>query len=202
MFWPTVRLPSDVDASRVFFYSDPHFDHANIIRYCSRPFPDTISMNRALLDNYHRAVSASRHPATVFFLGDMAFGRGSHSPKYWLEQLLCTGDTFYYVKGSHDHGIRPGSLVPSGVTVVDGLTLLFNDYKFYLTHDPTRFLPGGWHGGWVFHGHTHSTSIRDSSAIRNNSLCFCVEATGYKPVDFASVLEITNTTKEVPQSEH
>ena len=33
------------DGSRVFFTSNTHFNHANIIRFCNRPFKDVSHMN-------------------------------------------------------------------------------------------------------------------------------------------------------------
>ena len=44
------------DGSRVFFTSDTHFNHTNIIRYCDRPFRSTDEMNEKMIDNWNSAV--------------------------------------------------------------------------------------------------------------------------------------------------
>ena len=44
------------DGSRVFFTSDTHFNHTNIIRYCDRPFKSTDEMNEKLIGNWNSAV--------------------------------------------------------------------------------------------------------------------------------------------------
>lgn len=44
------------DGSRVFFTSDTHFNHANIIRYCQRPFKDPAEMNETLITNWNQTV--------------------------------------------------------------------------------------------------------------------------------------------------
>ena len=36
----------------LYFTSDHHFGHANIIGYCNRPFGDVEAMNRGLVDNW------------------------------------------------------------------------------------------------------------------------------------------------------
>ena len=35
----------------VYFTADTHFDHANIIRFCNRPFTSVDEMNEALIAN-------------------------------------------------------------------------------------------------------------------------------------------------------
>ena len=42
----------------VFFTADTHFDHANIIRFCNRPFATVEDMNEALIANWNRKVHA------------------------------------------------------------------------------------------------------------------------------------------------
>ena len=37
------------DGSKVFFTSDTHFYHGNIIRFCNRPFKDVEMMNETCL---------------------------------------------------------------------------------------------------------------------------------------------------------
>ena len=45
------------DASRVFFTSDTHFNHMNIISYCQRPFRDIHEMNETIIVNWNNAVA-------------------------------------------------------------------------------------------------------------------------------------------------
>ena len=59
------------DGSRVFFTSDTHFNHTNIIRFCSRPFKDVAHMNETIISNWNRVVGSGD---IVFHLGDFCLG--------------------------------------------------------------------------------------------------------------------------------
>ncbi len=52
---------------KVFFVSDTHFDHKNIIAYTNRPFPDVETMNQKLIDRWNETVAEGD---LVYFLGD------------------------------------------------------------------------------------------------------------------------------------
>lgn len=41
------------DDSKVFFTSDTHFNHGNIIRFCDRPFKDVEMMNETIIANWN-----------------------------------------------------------------------------------------------------------------------------------------------------
>lgn len=165
-----------LDPNNTFFYSDPHFDHKNIIRYCNRPFKSVDEMNEVLLKYYHITVKPD---STVFFLGDMAFGRGSREAGWWLAQLH---GNITYIKGSHDNGVRPTNLLNCYTSLY--VTTGFN--KVLLIHNPAD-APIEWKG-WTIHGHTHSSTMVD---VERKRVCVCVEATGYHPVSLQQVRDAT-----------
>ena len=55
------------DGDKVFFTSDTHFYHANIINFCKRPFANVETMNEALIENWNAVVGVDD---IVFHLGD------------------------------------------------------------------------------------------------------------------------------------
>ena len=59
------------DGSKVFFTSDTHFYHGNIIRFCNRPFEDVEMMNETIISNWNNTVGLDD---TVFHLGDFCLG--------------------------------------------------------------------------------------------------------------------------------
>ena len=77
--------------NQTWLISDTHFDHANIIDLCARPFVDVDEMNNILMDNWNDTVNKQDK---VYFLGDMG------NPKnYWLNQL---NGEIVVIEGNHD----------------------------------------------------------------------------------------------------
>ena len=62
---------------RVFFISDFHFNHRNIIAYCQRPFVSVEDMNETLIEIFNETVGASD---TVYIGGDLVMGRNLIAP--------------------------------------------------------------------------------------------------------------------------
>ena len=46
------------DGSRVYFTSDTHFNHTNIISFCQRPFKNVDEMNERIIANWNEFVGA------------------------------------------------------------------------------------------------------------------------------------------------
>ena len=83
------------DGSNIFFTSDSHYFHENIIKFCDRPFKDVEEMNYKLIDNWNKKVP---HDGLVFHLGDFAWG-GYDQWKSIRNQL---NGEIILIKGNHD----------------------------------------------------------------------------------------------------
>ncbi len=83
---------------RVFFISDLHFFHANIIKYESRPFKDVEEMNQVLINNWNSIVKSNDDK--VFILGDLSLGNKDQI-KLIIDQL---NGYKILIFGNHDRG--------------------------------------------------------------------------------------------------
>ena len=79
----------------IFFSSDMHFDHSNIIRLCNRPWDSVSEMNQGLIDNWNELVDDND---IVFHLGDL-FWHNSSANEEKLNQMK---GTIYTIPGNHD----------------------------------------------------------------------------------------------------
>ena len=112
------KLLKTRDAKSIYFIGDLHLYHANIIKYCGRPFSNVHEMNRVLISNWRHAIKADD---TVYFLGDLPFYRSPRPAKYWLPKL--TGD-IHFIRGNHDN--------PEVEILKEYEICKFGQYKFYL----------------------------------------------------------------------
>lgn len=86
----------------VFFTSDQHFGHANILKYCKRPFSSVEDMNTEIVARWNDVVTAND---IVYVLGDFAFKPATFT--YFANQL---NGTKVFVKGNHDPSKFPTKL--------------------------------------------------------------------------------------------
>jgi len=173
--------------SRTYLFGDPHFDHTNIIKYCNRPFKSVEEMNEVILRNWHRTI---RSTDLVFFLGDMAFGRGSRKPRWWLSQL--TG-RIVYLKGSHDQGIRPAATGLNALKVALTQIVEFSNSKRVLLVHDTVNVPWTWLG-WVIHGHNHNN--RPLVDVHSQHVNVSADVLNYTPISFSELFDKVRRAKD------
>jgi len=172
-----VRGVSDLTCPRVFLISDTHFGHANIIRYCGRPFSSVEEMDRALIQNWNDAVGPED---VVIHLGDFALG----SPGRIQEYLEALNGKIIFIQGNHDSHLEMvvGPLLPKVV-----IPLIDPPLDLRLQHFPGIPAPGE----AVIHGHIHDKApLFDPRIYRMN---VSVEATGYRPVPLREIIELAGT---------
>ncbi len=162
----------------LFIISDQHFGHKNIIRYCGRPFADTIENARFMYEAYQDTVGEDD---VVVFLGDIAmFTKRTAEP--FKQMFRSFKGTKFLVRGNHDS--KPASFyLECGFKSI-------NDYHIVgdtmLCHYP---LSNGDHPVLenilrnhckrLYHGHTHERNVvKDDGIIRTN---FSVEQINYTP---------------------
>jgi calcineurin-like phosphoesterase family protein len=81
--------------NNLFFTSDHHFGHNNIIKYCNRPFENVDEMNAALIKRWNEKIPPD---GDVYHLGDFAL---CHPEK--LEEILDQlNGRIHLIIGNHD----------------------------------------------------------------------------------------------------
>ena len=148
----------EFDPEHTFFTSDTHFGHANIIRFCNRPFQNVEEMNEVLIENWNKVVSKDD---TVFHLGDFAFGGSS----VWNSIIPRLNGHINLIIGNHDRkNLRQGYMSYFDM-VVPQLQIEIEDNSIYLNHYPFLCYGGSHRGVWQLFGHLHSGPQADGLDI-------------------------------------
>lgn len=132
-----------------FFSSDHHFSHANIMRYCARPFNSVEEMNREMIVRHNAVV---RKNDDIYMLGDLGWSISD------LHQILpqLNGRKFW-VPGNHDRDKHRSSLAHYFIKV-DSIQETKQDGQFIvMCHYPMIRWNRAHHGSWMIHGHCHGT---------------------------------------------
>ena len=163
-----------------YFISDCHFDHTNIIKYCNRPFKSTEEMNNYMLSMWNNTVSKND---TIYFLGDMTFGRNRRHIDHWISQV---NGNIIFIMGSHDQDRS------SILRYHRYLEISFGGPPVYLVHDPDR-IPESW-DGWAIHGHNHNNDMIKHPLINKveKRVNVSTELLGYKPISLDRLRSLVN----------
>ena len=165
----------------LFFISDTHFDHANIIRYVNRPFRGVQEMNSTLFSNWAKTVS---NDDEVYHLGDVALGRGRDSVASAVSVLKSLPGKKYLVPGNHDKHL---DILQEAFEILPCIAEIgvqpFRKQKkvvFQLCHYPLLSWDKANKGAIHLHGHVHGRAVWDKYVIRRIDVG--VDAWGYAPV--------------------
>lgn len=162
---------------KVFFTSDQHYGHTNIIEYCKRPFSSVEEMDEVLIQNHNKVVKPWD---TVYMLGDLAIWRSPHKIVDLARKL---NGTKILIMGNHDK-ITPGF---PGKEVFRFMELIGSNWDGFdptLCHFPMLSWNKSHHGTFQLHGHTHGNIPFDPKIRR---LDVGVDCWNYTPVSWEEV---------------
>ncbi len=192
----------------MYFTSDTHFNHKNVIGYCNRPYANTFEMDKALIQNWNNTVKKDNEH--VYVLGDFAMC----GTKYMKEILSQLKGHKILVKGNHDKDAA--TMFEMGFDkVVENELISMGNQKVLLSHFP--YHPIKQHNTWndkvvlhqmddhvdnrylhkrilddgktiLLHGHVHQAWKTKGERMINVG----VDVWDYKPVNHEQLIALIN----------
>ncbi|MEM7162660.1 MAG: phosphoesterase [Bacteroidota bacterium] len=175
-----------------FFTSDHHFGHANIIKFCERPFSDVEEMDRVLIDRWNEKIGPEDD---VYHIGDVAMR--SKNLKEILDQL---NGNIHLITGNHEGAARANSHRFEWIKDYYELKVPDEDAPggkqiIILFHYAMRVWRWDYRGTWQLYGHSHG-SLPD----KENKLAIDigVDCHNFYPLSYEEVKAIMQTKKWEP----
>lgn len=190
----------------IFFTSDWHIGHKNILDYDQRPFRDLDHMHKVLINNYNSCVKENM---TCYFLGDMGLCKGDII-KDVIKQLQGTK---VLILGNHDKGSN--AMRDYGFDVVLNSAIFYiGSKRVSMSHCPLPNIKRecivdmkgategeNWHGesrqqrftsqdstvDFHLHGHIHSPNGGKSETLLGRQYDVGVAANSYRPVSLSFI---------------
>ena len=158
----------------IWFTSDTHFGHANIIRFCDRPFGSIEEHDEVLIDNWNKCIKPGDD---VYHMGDFSFDK---RPDIVARRL---NGRKHLIRGNHDHFKQSKLINPHFEWIKDYHSLKVDKQKFILFHYPIR----NWHhcykGTIHLFGHSHG-----GTPDMGKSTDAGVDCWDYSPVHIDTIL--------------
>lgn len=172
--------------SKIFFISDTHFCHTNILKYENRPFNSVEEMNTSLVNKWNNKVSKTDE---VYILGDFSFGNEEET----LSILNKLNGQKYLILGNHDHVVKKSKSVRDKFAWVKDyymLKLKTHNLKIVMMHYPLAVWDCKHHGAIHLYGHIHS-NIGNHSLEKEelNSFNVGVDVNNFEPISLDEILE-------------
>lgn len=185
----------------LFFTSDLHFGHRNVINFCNRPFTDIKDMSEKLIENWNAVVNNND---IVFVLGDTFWFNDSRTIKKVLEQL--NGKEIYILPGNHCDFDAYHRVDDPRIHLCQDIVCLWltsadferrhwhrKTMEIWMSHYPLTTWPHRENGAFQLFGHIHSQPGKTEGVDQNLALHWNQADVGcdyweWKPVLFEDVL--------------
>ena len=174
----------------VFFTSDHHFGHKNVIKYTNRPFADVEEMDAEMIKRYNSVVTKKD---IVYFIGDFSFYSDAEKV---IDILMSLNGEKHFVSGNHDKGMHYNekivkcfqtySRVPYKEIYVPDASVRNGKQAITLCHYAMRVWNKSHHGAFHLYGHSHGSLPDDPNSL---SFDVGVDAWDFYPVSYTQVKE-------------
>lgn len=172
------------DEKMVWFTSDQHFNHKNIIGYSGRPFQHVNEMNETIITNFNSVV---RDKDEVYHVGDFIFEKDPFKVLQFWNRL---NGRHHFMMGNHDKWMSQ-FLAKNCDKMVDVkfeeplIEITVDSQQIVLCHYALACWRISYRGSWMLHGHSHGKYRPKTGKI----LDIGVDSHGFYPVSYEQVRE-------------
>lgn len=177
--------------AKTFFVSDTHFGHANIIKFCNRPFKDIEEHDAGLIKNWNSVVGEKD---LVYHTGDFLFHKKEQAAKI----LWSLNGEIILIAGNHDEKHLEKTWFNSRFKEIHALLeRKVEGQRIIFCHFPIEAWNKCHYGSWHVHGHSHGTIPGFGKRLDIGVDCW-----GYTPVSFDALKEKMDKRKLTSRDYH
>jgi len=167
--------------SNIWFTSDLHLSHANIICYCMRPFSNYFEMDACIINNINKVVKPQD---TLWILGDFSFGNKLQIDKN-IDRINCKH--ICLILGNHDRQIiHHIEYYKQRFQIIDKLSdIKIGNIMLTLCHYSMQRWNKSHHGALHLFGHSHGT-IKGIG----KSMDVGVDTNNFRPYNFDQITNL------------
>ncbi|MCC6372179.1 MAG: metallophosphoesterase family protein [Bacteroidia bacterium] len=182
--------------SKIWFTSDHHFGHKNILEFSKRPFATVEEMNAELVKRWNERVAKEDE---VYHLGDFAL----MSPGKLRQLREQLNGKIYLIAGNHESSAL--DCKDCFEWIKDYHELIVNDSEAHrgqrfivLFHYAMKVWNASHYGTWHLYGHSHGDLPDDEGAL---SFDVGVDCHNFYPLSYEEVKQIMSQKKWLPPFE-
>lgn len=176
------------DRNKLWFTSDTHFGHSNVIKYSNRPFKTAQEMDESMIKSWNNSVSADDD---IVILGDFSF-HDKHKTEEILKQL---NGIKHFVWGNHDKVIEKNYYLQKYFTSVNDMLKIKVDDEYrnsgvqeiICCHYAMSVWDKSHYTSWNLFGHSHGSFVPHKDS---RQLDVGVDCWNWAPVSYNTLREI------------
>jgi calcineurin-like phosphoesterase family protein len=170
-----------------WYTADLHLGHANIIRYCARPFSSADEMDRHYLTTLRTLVAPEDD---LWILGDFGFARNAAARTRLASLFEAIPGRKHLIRGNHDHK----SVTRLGwASVHDLLEIEEDGHRLVLCHYPMLSWNRARYGAVHLFGHVHDDLRGFRGAVNVGVDCW-----DHRPVRLHEILARSEALPRAP----
>ena len=176
---------NDVNPSNIWFTSDWHLFHNNILKYDGRPFKNIDDMNDTIIKNHSPPNLGPKDH--LFILGDLSF-RDRDNLNELLHRITAKK---YFVVGNHDKPVWKQKFMDRHFSryFAGYAELTVKQQMAVLSHYPFFTWNRSHKGSWHLFGHTHGQDASNPRLKTHQTMNVGVMLNDYKPFNWNDIAD-------------
>jgi calcineurin-like phosphoesterase family protein len=199
------------EKQNLFFTSDFHIGHANVIKFDGRPFSDLNEMHERLIQNWNSVVSDDD---IVFYLGDLSHRCHPETVKWFVNQLK---GKIHFIMGNHDRyrdisRLNRFERIYGDDTTLGGATINVKDsdvnrgyQSIVMCHYSVLSWNKAHYGAWQIHGHSHQSLTKNPEMewfYKRKVIDAGCNGWDYTPISYTQLKDVMKTRIIKPVDHH